>query len=321
MNPRRRQFLKLAACTVSLPAVPHVGFAQAFPSRPVRVLVGFPPGGGTDIAARLIGQGLSNRLGQPVVIENRPGAGTTLATETTARAAPDGHTLAFVSGVSGMLVYQKVDVLRDMTPVASVYRSPLVMVVNSSFPAKTVAEFVAYAKASPGKINMGSAGTGTSTHLAGELFKMTAGIDMIHVPYRGEAFMMADMFEDRVQVYFGTIGGLIEHIRAGKLRALAVTSATHNDVLTGIPTVNEFLPDFEVSSLAGIFAPKGVPPEIVNKLNKEINAVLADRKIEARIVELGNIVFSGSPSDFGRHTANEAEKWSKVIRAANIKPE
>jgi tripartite-type tricarboxylate transporter receptor subunit TctC len=321
VNQRRRQFFKMAVCTVALPAIAHVGYAQAYPSRPVRMFVGFPPGGGTDIAARLIGQGLSDRLGQPVVIENRPGAGTTLATEIAARGAPDGYTLAFISGASGMVVYQKVGVLLDMTPVASVYRSPLVIVVNSSVPARTVSEFIAYAKANPGKINMGSAGTGTSTHLAGELFKMMAGINMIHVPYRGEAFMMADMFEDRVQVYFGTIGGLIEHIRAGKLRALAVTSATPNDMLPGTPSVNEFLPDFEVSSLAGICAPKGVPTAIVNKLNTEINAVLADPKVEARIVGLGNVVFASSPSDFGKHEANEAEKWGKLVKFANIKPE
>jgi tripartite-type tricarboxylate transporter receptor subunit TctC len=285
------------------------------------MLVGYPPGGGTDVAARLIGQGLSAKLGQPVIIENRPGAGNTLAIETAARAAPDGYTIAFVSGVTAMLVYQKLDVILDMAPVASSYRSLLVMVVNSSVPARTVAEFIAYAKTIPGKINIGSAGVGTSTHLAGELLKMMTGIDMIHVPYRGEALMMTDLFQDRVQVYFGTVGGLIGHIRAGKLRALGVTSKTRNELLPDIPSVSEFLPDFEVTSVAGILAPKGTRTALVDKLNTEINAVLVNPNIKERLVELGNTPLLGSPTDFGKQMANEAERLGKVVKFANIKAE
>ena len=297
MKLPRRKFLHLAAGAAALPAVSRVAWAQAYPTRPVRIIVGLPPGGATDIVARLIGQWLSERLGQPFVIENRPGAGTNIGTEAVVRAPPDGYTLLLVGRRNAInaTLYDKLNFnfIRDIAPVAGIIRVPLVMVVNPSVPAKTVPEFIAYAKANPGKINMASAGIGTPGHVAGELFKMMAGVDMVHVPYRGAAPALTDLLGGQVQVMFGTTVSSIEHIRAGKLRALAVTTATRSEALPDIPTVGEFVPGYEASAVFGIGAPRNTPAEIVDKLNKEINAALADPKIKARLADLGGAVLAG----------------------------
>jgi tripartite-type tricarboxylate transporter receptor subunit TctC len=322
MKLSRRTFLHLVAGAAALSLAPRLARAQAYPSRPVRWIVPFPPGGGTDIVARLMGQWLSERLGQPFVIENRPGAGTNIGTEAVVRAPPDGYTLLLVASVNTInaTLYDRLsfNFIRDIAPVASIIRQPLIMLVNPSLPVKTVPEFIAYAKANPGKINMASAGNGTSQHVAGELFKIMAGIDMVHVPYRGTAPALTDLLGGQVQ-YFATQGPSIGYIRAGKLRALAVTTAARSEALPDLPTVGEFLPGFEASLVYGLGAPKSTPAEIVDKLNKEINAALSDPKINARLADMDGMALALSPADFGKLIADETEKWGKVIRAANIK--
>jgi tripartite-type tricarboxylate transporter receptor subunit TctC len=323
MKLPRRQFLHLAAGAAALPALPRIARAQAYPSRPVRIIVGFAPGGSGDITARLIGQWLSERLGQPFVIENRPGAGGNIGTEAVVRASPDGYTLLMVGSWNAInaTLYEKLNFIRDITAVAGIVRLPLVMVVHPSVPATTVPEFIAYAKSKPGKITMASPGMGLASHVAGELFKMMAGVDMVHVPYRGGGPALNDLLGGQVQVYFGTTVSSIGYIRAGRLRALGVTTATRSDVLPDIPTVGEFLPGYEASGWAGIGAPKTTPAEIVEKLNKEMNGALADEKIKARLAELGSVPMPMSPATFGKLIAEETEKWGNVIRALNIKPE
>jgi tripartite-type tricarboxylate transporter receptor subunit TctC len=325
MKFSRRRFLHLAATVALLPAVSHFARAETYPSRPVRWIVGSTPGSSPDVFARLMGQWLSERLGQQFIIENRPGAGTNVATEAVVRAPADGYTLLIVLAANAInaTLYDKLsfNFIRDIAPVAGIVRVPQVMEVQPSFPAKTVPEFIAYAKANPGKINFGSAGTGTSIHVAGELFKMMAGVDMVHVPYRGGATALTDLLGGQIQVIFDTSPNSIEYIRAGKLRALAVTTAARSEVLPGIPTVSEFVPGYEVSSWWGAGAPKNTPAEIVEKLNREINAGLADPKIKARLAEVGGTVLQGSPADFGRLIAEETEKWGKVVRFSGAKPD
>jgi tripartite-type tricarboxylate transporter receptor subunit TctC len=324
MKLPRRKFLRLAAGAAALPAVSHFAWAQTYPTRPVRLVVGFPPGGGTDIIARLIGQWLSERLGQQLVIENRPGAGSNIATEGVVRAAADGYTLLLVSAAHAInaTLYDRLNYnfLRDIAPVAGVIRVPNLMEVNPSLPPKSVPEFIAYAKANPGKVNYASGGNGTAQHLAGELFKIMTGVDLVHVPYRGDAPALTDLIGGQVQVMFGNMPSSIEHIRAGKLRPLAVTTAARSEALPDLPPVGDFVPGYEASTWQGLGAPGNTPAEIVDKLNKEINAALSDPKIKARLADLGGTVLSGSPADFGRLIADETEKWGKVIRAANIKP-
>jgi tripartite-type tricarboxylate transporter receptor subunit TctC len=321
----RRKFLHLAAGAAALPAVSRIARAQAYPTRPVRVIVGFAPGGTADITARLIGQWLSERLGQPFVIENRPGAGTTIATETVVRAPADGYTLLLVGSTQTInaTLYNKLNFhfMGDITPVAGIMRGPNVMVVHPSFPAKTIPEFIAHAKANPGKVNFGSAGIGTLAHMAPELFKVMAKIDMVHVPYRGVAPALTDLIGGQVQAVFSPLPAAIEYIRAGKLRALAVTTAARSEALPDIATVAEFVPDYEASVWEGIGAPKATPAEIVEKLNREINAGLADPNMKERLAALGVVSMPATPSELGTFIAAETEKWAKVIRAANIKPE
>ena len=308
-----------------LPAASRGAWAQSYPTKPVRWIVPFPPGGGTDIVARLIGQWLSDRIGQPFIIENRPGAGTNIGTEAVVRAPPDGYTLLLVASANAInaTLYDKLsfNFVRDIVPVASLIRQPLVMLMNPSLPVKTVPEFIAYAKANPGKINMASAGNGTSQHVSGELFKIMAGIDMVHVPYRGTAPALTDLLGGQVQVYFATPGPSIEYVRVGKLRALAVTTAERSETLPDLPTVGDFLPGFEASLVYGLGAPKNTPAEIVGKLNNEVNAALTDPKIKARLADLDAMPLALSPADFGKLMADETEKWGKVIRAGNIKPD
>ena len=323
--PHRRQFLRLAAGAAALPAVARIARAQAYPSRPVRIIGGAPAGGGIDIVARLMGQWLSERLGQQFIIENRAGAGTNIATEAVVRAAPDGYTLllAFSSNATNATFYERLNFnfIRDIKPVASVMRVPNIVLVHPSVPAKTIPEFIAYAKANPGKISMASGGMGTPGHLSGELFKMTTGINLVHVPYRGSAPALTDLLGGQVQVYFPGMTGTIEYIRSGKLRALAVTTATRAQALPDLPTVGEFVPGFEASQWYGLGAPKDTPAAIVDKLNKEINAALADPKIKDRLSDLGGMILGGSPADFGKLIADDTEKWGKVIKFAGIKPE
>jgi tripartite-type tricarboxylate transporter receptor subunit TctC len=322
--PDRRQFLHLAGGAAALPAVSRIARAQSYPARPVRWIVPFPPGGATDIVARAMGQWLSERLGQPTIIENRPGAGGTIGTEAVVRAPADGHTLLLVSTTAAInaTLYEKLNYnfLRDITPVASIMRTSNVMVVHPSLPAKTVPEFIAYAKANPGKISMGSAGNGTSNHMSGELFKMMAGVNMVHVPYRGAAPAMTDLLGGQVQVMFDNLPPAIEHIRAGRLRPLAVTTAIRSEALPDVPTVSDFLPGYEASAWTGIGVPKNTPVEIVDALNREINTGLADPKMKARFADLGGTLLPGSAADFGKLIADETEKWGKVIREANITP-
>ncbi len=325
MKLPRRHFLQLAAGAAAFAAVSRIAQAQTYPTRLVRVIVPYPPGGPNDILARLMGQWLSERLGQPFVIDNRPGAGSNIGTEAVVKASPDGYTLLVVGTNSAInaTLYEKLNFnfIRDIAPIATIIRQPQVMLVNPSFPAKTVPEFIAYAKANPGKINMASAGNGTGPHVAGELFKMMTGVDMIHVPYRGGGPALTDLLAGRVQVMFLGPVGSIEYIRAGKLRALAVTTATRSDALPDIPTVGEFVPGYESSSWFGVGAPKNTPAEIVERLNKEINAALADPKMKARFADMGATVFASSPADFGRLMAEETEKWAKVVKFAGIKPD
>jgi tripartite-type tricarboxylate transporter receptor subunit TctC len=323
--PHRRRFLHLAASAAALPAVSRFACAQAYPTRPVRLIAPVAPGGAGDILARLMGQWLSERLGQPFIIENRPGGGNNIGTEAVVRAPADGYTLllAGTPNTVNVTLYEKLNFnfLRDIAPVAGVMRGSFVMVVNPSVPAKSVPEFIAYAKANPRKLNMASAGNGTASHVAGELFKMMAGVDMVHVPYRGGGPALNDLLGGQVQVMLPTTVSSIGYIRAGRLRALAVTTATRSDALPDIPTVGEFLLDYEASNWFGVGAPKATPAEIVEKLNKEINAGLADRELKARLADLGGDVLALSPADFGKFIADETEKWAKVIRAANIKAE
>jgi tripartite-type tricarboxylate transporter receptor subunit TctC len=321
MNLRRRRFLRLAIGTAALPALSRVATAHAYPARPVRIVVGFPAGGGADIQARLMGQWLSERLGQAFVIENRPGAGSNLATDAVVRASPDGYTLLLVSAANAIsaTLYEKLNLVRDIAPVAGISREPAVMVVNPLVPAKTVPEFIAYAKANPGKINMASGGNGSRSHLTGEMFRMMTGINMVHVPYRGAGPALTDLFSGQVQVLFDAMASSIEHIRAGKLRALAVTTAARSQALPDIPTVGDFVPGYEASAWNGIGAPQGTAPEVIDKLNKEINAALADPTIITRLVDLGAAPSAGSPADFGKLIVEETEKWGKVVKFAGLK--
>ena len=323
MKLPRRKFLRLAAGAAALPAVSRNGWAQAYPTRPVRLIVPIAPAGATDIVGRLIGQWLSERLGQQFVIENRPGAGTTIGTEVVVRAPADGYTLLLVSSDSAInaTLYEKLsfNFIRDIAPVAGIVRLPFLMLVNPSVPAKTVPEFIAYAKANPGKINMAS--PGNTPHLAGELFKTMAGLNLANVPYRGGAPALTDLISGQVQVMFLSPAASIEYIRSGRLRALAVTSATRWEGLPDLPTVVDFLPGYEVSVWFGVGAPKNTPAEIVDKLNKEINAGLADPKIKARLADLGNIGLALSPAEFGKLIADETEKWSKVVKFLGAKPD
>ena len=325
MKLPRRQFLHLATGAAVLPAVSRLARAQSYPTRPVRIIVGFAAGGAADITARIIGQWLSERLGQQFVIENRPGAGSNIATEAVVHAAADGYTLLMLSSSHAFnaTLYDKLNYnfVRDIVPVAGITQVPSVMEVNSTFQAKTVPEFVAYAKANPGKINMASAGPDASTHIFGELFKMTAGVDLVPVHYRGSVTALTDLIGGQVQVMFDPLPSSIEHIRAGKLRPLAVTTATRLEALPNVPTVGEFVPGYEAIFWQGIGTPNSTPAEIVDRLNKEINAGLADPNLKARLAELGSVPMPMTPAEFGKHIAEETEKWGKVIRAANIKPE
>jgi len=325
MTLPRRRFLHLAAGAAALPTLPRLVLAQAYPTRPVRIIVGFPAGGTIDIFARMMGLWLSERLGQPFVIENRLGAGGNIGTEAVVRATPDGYTLLMVVAPNAInaTLYEKLsfNFIRDIAPVAGIIRVPNVMVVNPSFPAATVPEFITYAKANPGKINMASSGNGTTIHASGELFKMMTGVNMVHVPYRGGPPALTDLIGGQVQVMFDNVTTSIEYIRAGKLRPLAVTTATHWEGLPDVPTVSEFLPGYEASGWVGVGVPKNTPAEIVEKLNKEINAALADPKMKVRLADLGGTLLPGSPADFGKLIADETEKWGKVIKFANIKAE
>jgi tripartite-type tricarboxylate transporter receptor subunit TctC len=321
----RRRFLHLAAGAAALPAVSRVARAQAYPTRPVRLIVGYAPGGPQDILARLTGQWLSERLGQPFVIENRPGAGANIATEAVVRAPADGYTLLTVgpAHLVNTTLYDKLsfNFIHDITPVASMTLSPSVLEVHPSVPAKTVPEFIAYAKSNPGKVNMASAGNGTVQHIGGELFKMMTGVNMVHVPYRGSGPALADLLGGQVQVMFDTMASSIEYIKAGNLRALAVTTAMRSNALPDLPTVGDFVPGYEASAVNGIGAPRGTPIEIVDKLNKEINAGLANPRLKAKLADLGAIVLTGSPADYGKLIAEETEKWGKVVKFAGIKPD
>jgi tripartite-type tricarboxylate transporter receptor subunit TctC len=325
MDLLRRKFLQLATGAATLPAISRIAMAQAYPSRPVRLIVGAAGGSSPDIFARLLGQDLAERLGQPFVIENRPGSGGNIATAAVVRAPADGYTLLLVSTTNTIsaTLYDdlKFDFIRDIAPVSTIARAPLVMLVHPSVPAKTVPEFIAYAKANPGKISMASAGNGTSVHMSGELFKMLAGVDMVHVPYRSGAPAQTDLIAGHVQVMFISPAGLIEYIQAGKLRALAVTTAMRSDALPDLPTVGDFVPGYESSTWWGIGAPRNTPVEIVGKLNKDINAALADPKIQARLADLGSNVFAGSSADFEKLIAGDTEKWAKVVKASGARPD
>ena len=326
MKLSRRQLLHVAAGVAALPAVSRFAWAQTYPSRPVRIIVGFAAGGPNDILARLIGQWLSERLGQPFVVENRPGAGSNIATEAVVRAPPDGYTLLLVGTPNAInaTLYDNLNFnfIRDIAPVAGLTRGALVMVVHPSVPARTLPEFIDYAKANPGKLSYGSGGVGGITHITAELFKQEAGgLDIVHVPYRGVAPALTDLLGGQVQVLFTNLALLIGYIGTGKLRALAITTATRSDALPDIPTIGEFVPGYEASSVFGLGAPRNTPTEIIDRLNKEINAGLADPKFKARLANLDGMALGGSPADFGKLIADETGKWGKVIRLANIKPE
>ena len=323
MTIARRHFLQCAAGAAAWPATSSLAWAQAYPSRPVRIVVGYAAGGAQDILARLIGQSLSVRLGQPFVIENRPGAGGNIATESVAKAVPDGYTLLLLNTPDAInaTLYDNLNfnVARDIAPVADVAHMPGVMVLNPALPVKTVPEFVAYTKRNPGKVNMASAGVGSSGHLAGELFKMMTGADMVHVPYRGGAPALADLLGGQVQVFFGVLASSVGHIRAGRLHALAVTTATRSPALPEVPAVAESVPGYEASGWSGIAAPRDTPKEIVDKLNEAINAALDDAKTKTQLLGLGATLSPGSPADFANFVAHETDKWRDVVHAANIK--
>jgi tripartite-type tricarboxylate transporter receptor subunit TctC len=321
----RRHFLRIAAGAAALTAASRKSWAQGYPTRAVRVIVPAAAGGPTDILARLMSQRLSERLGQQFIIENRTGGGTTIGTEAVVRALPDGHTLLMVatSAAISATLYEKLnyDFMRDIAPVASLIRNPLVMVVNPSFPAKTVSEFVAHAKAQPRNVNMASGGIGTSPHLSGELFKMMTALDMLHVPYRGDAPALTDLIGGQVQVMFAVLPGSIEWIRTGKLRALAVTTATRSEALPDVPTVGDTVVGYDASGWYGVGAPKNTPAEVIDKLNSAINTVLADPAMKARLADLGGTPLPMTPAEFGKFIADETDKWGSVIRTAGIKPE
>jgi tripartite-type tricarboxylate transporter receptor subunit TctC len=321
MKLPRRQFLRLAPAIIALPIGLQLAHAQNYPARPVRLIEGFGAGGAPDIVARLIGQWLSERLGQSFIIENRSGAGSSIAAEAAVRALPDGYTLLLITtanSINTTMLKLSFDFIRDIAPVAPICRVPLVMEVHPSVTAKTVAEFIAYAKANPGRINLASAGIGSLAHMAGEMFKIMAGVDLFHVPYRGSQVFPA-LLAGEVQVYFGPLLSSIEHIRAGKLRALAVTTTMRSDALPDVPVLAETLPGYEASAWFGIGAPKNTPAEIVERLNKEVIASIADPKFNARLANLGGTVLAGSPDDFGKLISDETKKWGKVVLAANIK--
>jgi len=323
--PHRRQFLHLAAAAAALPVASRVARAQAYPTRPVRLVVGYAPGGLTDIIARLIGQWLSERFGQQVIVENRPGAGSNIGTEVVVRATADGYTLLLVAPANAInaTLYEKLnyDFLRDIVPIASIARFGNVMEVNPTVPVKSVPEFIAYAKANPGKINFASSGAGSTIHMSAELFKMMAGLNLVHVPYRGAAPAITDLLAGQVQVMFDNIATSIQHIRDGKLRPLAVTTAEPSELLPGLPVVANYLPGYEASGWYGVGAPKGVDAEIIDRLNNEITAALADPKIKMRFADLGVTVLAGSTADFGKLLVDETDKWGKVVKFAGIKPE
>ena len=323
--PHRRQFLHLAVGAAALPTLPRIARAQTYPSRPVRLIVGYAPAGAGDISTRLMGQWLSERLGQQFIVENRPGAGTNIATEAVVRAAQDGYTLLMSSAANAInaTLYERLNFnfIRDLTPIAGIMRVPHIIVVHPSFSARTLPEFIAYAKANPGKLAWASPGVGTAGHVCGELFKMMAGLNMVHVPYRGGGAAMADLLSGQLQAYVGAMTSSLEYVKAGSLRALAVTTATRSEALPEISTVSDFVPGFETSDWGGVSGPKGTPVEIIDRLNKEINAGLADPKIKARFADLGATVIPGSPADFGKLIAEETEKWAKVVRFAGIKAE
>jgi tripartite-type tricarboxylate transporter receptor subunit TctC len=318
MNISRRRLLHLATGAAVLPAVLRVAKAESYPARPVRLIVGFPPGGASDIVARLMAQRLSERLGQQFIVENRPGAGTNIGTAAVVRSTPDGYTLLYATTPNAInaTLYDDLDFnfIRDITPVAGIVRVPLVIVVNPSFPSKTVPDFIAYAKANPGQINMASAGNGTPGHLAGELFKMMAGINMIHVPYRGGEPALTDLLSGNVQVYFSVLPDSMEYIRAGKLRALAVTASTRWEALPDLPTVGDFVPGYEAIAWQGVGAPKNTATEIIEELNKEINGILADSAIKRRLRDLGGVPIPMTPAEFGKFVIAETEKWAKVVK-------
>jgi tripartite-type tricarboxylate transporter receptor subunit TctC len=321
----RRNILHLAAGAAALPAVPRIASAQAYPTRPVRIVAAFAAGGGVDITARLIGQWLSDRLGQPFVIENRTGAGGNIGTEAVVNATPDGHTLllATVPNAVNATLYEKLNFnfIRDIAPVAGIIRVPMAILLHPSVPAKTVPEFIAYAKANPDKINMASAGTGSAPHMAGELFNFMAGVKMVHVPYRGQGPALSDLLGGQVQVYFATTPGTSDFVRTGKLRALAVTTPTRAEVFAELPRVGDFVQGYEASQWYGMGAPKNTPVEVIDKLNREINAALSDNRMRAKFAEIGGEPLPGSPSDFGKLIAEETEKWGKVVKFTGLKPE
>ena len=325
MKLARRRLLQLAAGAAALPAVTRMAAAQSYPARPLRMIIGYPPGGSADITARLTGQWLSERLGQPVVVESRPGAATNLATEAVVRAPGDGYTLLLVAPANAInaTLYDKLsfNFLRDIVPVAGIIRFPNVVVVNPSLPIKTIPEFIAYAKANPGKLNMASSGNGSTIHMSGELFKMLTGINMVHVPYRGGAPALTDLIAGQVHVMFDNVPTSAEHIKAGKLRGLAVTSTTRSAVLPDLPTVADVLPGYEASAWYGLGVPKNTPGEVIDTVNKAMNAVLADPKAQARFAELGASLLPGSPADFGKLIADETEKWGKVVKFSGAKPD
>ncbi len=321
MTPSRRRFLHLAASAAALPAVSRAAFAQTYPSRPIRLIVPLPAGGAADIVARLMARWLE-RLGQPIIIENKPGGGTNIGVQAAINAPPDGYTLLFgnASAINATL-YERLpfDFIRDIAPVAGLVSYPLVMEVNAAFPARTVGEFIAYAKANPGKVNMGSAGIGTVPHLAGEMFKAMTGVDMVHVPYRGEPPAITDMLAGQVQVMFGNVTASITHIRSGALRALAVTTAAPSSALPDVPTVGETVPGYEATGWFGVGAPKGTPPQIVELLNREIVAGLADPDMRARYVELGSVPLPLRPGELGAHVVSETEKWAKIVKLSGAR--
>ena len=323
MKFARRQFLQLAAGAAVLPAVSNAARAETWPARPIRLIIGYTPGGSADLTARLMGQWLSERLGQPFVIENRPGGGTNIATEAVVRAAPDGYTLLLVAPANAInaTLYDKLNFnfLRDIDPIAGIIRFPNVVAVNPSLPVQTIPELIAYAKANPGKLNMASSGNGSTIHMSGELFKMMTGIDMVHVPYRGGAPALTDLISGQVQVMFDNIPTCAEHVKSGKLRGLAITSTTRSEVLPDLPPVADFLPGYEASAWYGFGAPKGTPPEIIARLNKETNAVLADATARKRFADLGAFLLPGSAADFGKLLADETEKWGKVVKFAGAR--
>jgi tripartite-type tricarboxylate transporter receptor subunit TctC len=323
MTMKRRQFLTLAGAGLAMPALARVASAQAYPARQVRIIIGYPPGGSADITARLMAQWLTERLGQSFLVESRAGGGTNIATEAVVNAPPDGYTLLLVAPANAInaTLYEKMNhvFLRDIMPIAGIIRFPNVVVVNPSVPVNSIPELIAYAKANPGKLNMASSGNGSTIHMSGELFKMMTGVNMIHVPYRGGALALTDMIGGQVQIMFDNIPTAMEFVRSGKLRGLAVTGATRSETLPDLPTVADFLPGYEATSWYGLGAPKGTPPEIVDKLNREVNAILADPKAKARFSELGATMLPGSPADFTKLLADETEKWGKVVKFAGAK--